>query len=381
MVEPVDLDVHVDDLEAAEAAILELGASKHHHQPETTFRVFLDPAGLPSASAQGLHKGGRAPCTPSDAETHPSHPRGLPGRLDRCRPPTDPLPMITPSRIVHTKRRLRPDGSRPPSGRSCHTDAASFVSEISIRRAGPCSHAARRRPSVNVSSLFDVERPRLIRLAAGVLGDRHEAEDIVQKSWLRLSTVDADAIVNLPAWLTTVTTRLCLDRLRAKVPEPVDSTAYPYDGVSGGGLDPLAEVELADTVGVALHIVLETLTPSERVAFILHDTFSVEFDTVAQVLDTSPAAARKLASRARAKIADRLPEGPAAEWEVVDAFLDAARSGDFARLLHLLAPGVVVTADAAAVSAGTPARLEGRDAVASMFDGAARGALPWHPQR
>lgn len=229
---------------------------------------------------------------------------------------------------------------------------------------------------MNVSSLFDVERPRLIRLAAGVLGDRHEAEDIVQKSWLRLSTVDADAIVNLPAWLTTVTTRLCLDRLRAKVPEPVDSTAYPYDGVSGGGLDPLAEVELADTVGVALHIVLETLTPSERVAFILHDTFSVEFDTVAQVLDTSPAAARKLASRARAKIADRLPEGPAAEWEVVDAFLDAARSGDFARLLHLLAPGVVVTADAAAVSAGTPARLEGRDAVASMFDGAARGALP-----
>lgn len=133
---------------------------------------------------------------------------------------------------------------------------------------------------------------------------------------------------------------------------------------------------LADAVGVALNVVLESLSPSERVAFILHDTFGVEFGLIADVLDSSPVAVRKHASRARAKIGARLPGGPPADWEVVDAFLDAARGGDFARLLHLLAPGVVVSADADAIAAGTPARIEGRDAVAAMFDGSARAALP-----
>lgn len=230
---------------------------------------------------------------------------------------------------------------------------------------------------MELSEQFEAERKRLVRLAAGVLGDRHEAEDVVQLAWLRLQGVDPDTIQSLPAWLTTVTTRLCLDRLRARLPEPVDPTAYGMDAeATGTGLDPLEEVALADTVGVALHVVLECLSPSERVAFILHDTFGVEFATIARVLDSSPAAVRKLASRARAKIGARLPDGPAADWEVVDAFLDAARGGDFARLLHLLAPDVVVTADPAAVATGTPARLEGRDAVAAMFDGAAKAALP-----
>jgi len=192
-----------------------------------------------------------------------------------------------------------------------------------------------------------------------------------------LHGADASEIRNLPAWLTTVTTRLCLDRLRAKVPEPADLAAYGEEvGVSGSGLDPLEEVTLAESVGVALNVVLAFLSPSERVAFILHDTFGVEFATVAGVLDSSPTAVRKLASRARAKIGVRLPVGPPADWEVVDAFLEAAKGGDFARLLHLLAPGVVVTADPAAIAVGTPARLEGRDAVAARFDGGASAALP-----
>lgn len=227
------------------------------------------------------------------------------------------------------------------------------------------------------SGQFEDERPRLVRIAAGILGDRHEAEDVVQLAWLRLQGAEAEQIRSLPAWLTTVTTRLCLDRLRVRVPEPVDPSAVGEgELVSGSGLDPLEEVALADSVGVALNVVLESLSPSERVAFILHDTFGVEFSTVARVLDSSPAAARKLASRARAKIGARLPDGPPADWEVVDAFLDAAKGGDFARLLHLLAPDVVVSADAAAISTGTPARLEGREAVAGMFDGGASAALP-----
>lgn len=224
---------------------------------------------------------------------------------------------------------------------------------------------------------FEAERTRLVRIAAGLLGDRHEAEDIVQLAWLRLQSSDGQEIRNLPAWLTTVTTRLCLDRLRSRIPEPVDHTAYgALEAVPETGLDPFEEVALADAVGVALNVVLESLSPSERVTFILHDTFGVEFGLIADVLDSSPVAVRKHASRARAKIGARLPGGPPADWEVVDAFLDAARGGDFARLLHLLAPGVVVSADADAIAAGTPARIEGRDAVAAMFDGSARAALP-----
>lgn len=153
-------------------------------------------------------------------------------------------------------------------------------------------------------------------------------------------------------------------------------TAYGQDEVPESGLDPLAEVAFADTVGVALNVVLESLSPSERVAFILHDMFGVEFTAVASVLDSTPVASRKLASRARTKIGARLPDGPPADWEVVDAFLVAAKSRDFARLFDLLGPDVVVSADAVAIAEGTPERLEGREAVAVMFDGGARAACP-----
>jgi len=169
-----------------------------------------------------------------------------------------------------------------------------------------------------------------------------------------------------------VTTRLCLDRLRAKVPEPAEEDV----SAAAAGGDPADELALADTVGLALQIVLDRLTPAERVAFVLHDSFGFEFPTIATMLETTPAAARKLASRARGKIVQPAPEDALAQWEVVDAFLSASRGGDLSRLLDLLAPDVVVTGDAAAVAMGTPGRIEGRQDVAEFFNGAAKAALP-----
>jgi RNA polymerase sigma-70 factor (ECF subfamily) len=206
-------------------------------------------------------------------------------------------------------------------------------------------------------------------MAGRLLGDPVEAQDVVQQAWLRLHGTDAH-IESLPAWLTTVTTRLCLDRLRSRTPVPTDD--LEPDDVVG---DPADDVALADTVGLALHVVLDRLSPRERVAFVLHDTFGFEFPTIAAVLDTTPAAARKLASRARAKVAQPQPEDRLADWEVVDAFMAAARNGEFERLLQLLAPDAAVTADDAALLVGTPASIEGRDAVAAFFSGSARSAL------
>ncbi|MFN3600665.1 MAG: sigma factor-like helix-turn-helix DNA-binding protein [Dietzia sp.] len=164
---------------------------------------------------------------------------------------------------------------------------------------------------------------------------------------------------------------MCLDRLKAAVPEPHE----PTDRV-GTYPDPAEEVALADSVGSALHLVLDRLTPAERVALVLHDSFAVDFATIAAILDCTPAAARKHASRARSKVAAP-PDGQgSADWHVVDAFLSAARDGEFSRLLALLAPDVVVAGDPVAVGLGTPARIEGRGAVAEFFDGAAAAALP-----
>jgi RNA polymerase sigma factor (sigma-70 family) len=228
---------------------------------------------------------------------------------------------------------------------------------------------------------FEAERPRLLALAARVLADHAEAEDVVQQAWLRLdraTTRDGTDIENLPAWLTTVTTRLCLDRLRARTPVPVDDLDRLDDGGEVWGEqpgDPAHDVALADTVGVALQAVIDRLSPRERVAFVLHDSFGFEFATIAAVLDTTPAAARKLASRARAKVAQPAAEDALADWEVVDAFMAAARGGDLDRLLQLLAPDAVVGADEAAVLAGTPASIEGRGEVAAFFNGSAQSAL------
>jgi len=223
---------------------------------------------------------------------------------------------------------------------------------------------------VEVTDQFISERPRLIGLSTRILSDSSEAEDVVQQAWMRLNGTDAD-IDNLPAWLTTTTVRLCLDRLRQRVPLPQDELEE-----AEAACDPADEVALADSVGVALQIVLDRLTPNERVAFVLHDSFGFTFSTIAALLATTPAAARKLASRARAKVQQSGTGERPADWQVVDAFLSAAREGDFAELLRLLAPNAALSADAAAIRAGTPTRIEGRQAVADFFNGAAKAALP-----
>jgi RNA polymerase sigma-70 factor (ECF subfamily) len=224
--------------------------------------------------------------------------------------------------------------------------------------------------AVDQTDMFEAERPRLLRIANRVLGDHAEAEDVVQQAWLRLHLTDAE-IESPPAWLTTVTTRLCLDRLRSRTPVPVDDVETEITGD-----DPADDAALADTVGLALHVVLDRLSPRERVAFVLHDSFGFEFPTIAAVLDTTPAAARKLASRARAKVTQPRPEDCLADWEVVDAFMAAAKNGDFDRLLRLLAPDAAVTADDAAILIGTPRHIEGRDEVATFFNGSAQAAFP-----
>lgn len=217
---------------------------------------------------------------------------------------------------------------------------------------------------------FDVERPRLTRMAAGILHDHGEAEDIVQQAWLRLNSTDAD-IDNLPAWLTTVTSRLCLDRLRARIP----AAAEMIDDEPSADPDPAEHAALADSVGVALGVVLERLSPAERVAFVMHDSFGFEFGVIAAALDVTPAAARKLASRARARVRQPATEDALSDWAIVDAFMSAAREGDFERLLALLAPDAVVTADEAAATVGTPTRIDGRQSIAEFFNGSAAAAL------
>ncbi|MGF0226588.1 sigma-70 family RNA polymerase sigma factor [Dietzia natronolimnaea] len=226
---------------------------------------------------------------------------------------------------------------------------------------------------MDLTGEFERERPRLTRIAARVLGDPAEAEDAVQQAWLRLARTDAAAVDNLQGWLTTVVTRVCLDRLKAAVPVPVPE--YEPDR-PGADPDPAEEVALAESVGSALHLVLDRLSPAERVALVLHDSFAVDFATIAGILDCTPAAARKHASRARSKVAAPPGGQGTADWDVVDAFLAAARDGEFSRLLGLLAPDVVVAGDPVAVGLGTPARIEGRDAVAEFFNGAAAAALP-----
>ncbi len=221
---------------------------------------------------------------------------------------------------------------------------------------------------------FEGERGRLTNIAARILGDRHEAEDVVQLAWIRLHE-NATPLDSAAAWLTTVTTRLCLDRLRARIPEPVD-TADVRDAAASPEPGPEDMALHRESVGQALHVVVDRLTPNERVAWVLHESFGFDFDAIGEILDRTPSAARKLASRARAKVADAERGGPVTDQHVVDAFMAAARGSDLMRLLALLAPGATVSADAAAIAAGTPTRIEGREAVAGFFNGSAHAALP-----
>ncbi|MCA1647471.1 MAG: sigma-70 family RNA polymerase sigma factor [Chloroflexi bacterium] len=227
---------------------------------------------------------------------------------------------------------------------------------------------------------FEQHRTHLRAVAYRMLGSPSEAEDAVQESWLRLSRSDSVRVENLGGWLTTVVARVCLDMLRARKSrreEPLDSDETDRVESRGHGVDPEHEALRADAVGLALLVVLETLAPAERLAFVLHDMFAMSFNEIAPIVERSPAAARQLASRARRRVqgANREPEANLArQREVVDAFLAASRGGDFEALLALLDPEVVLRADLAAVQTGAAREVRGARAVAAQFSGRARFA-------
>jgi RNA polymerase sigma-70 factor (ECF subfamily) len=214
-----------------------------------------------------------------------------------------------------------------------------------------------------------------------MLGSQSEADDAVQEAWLRLSRSDAETIENLGGWLTTVVSRVSLDMLRSRASRREEqSESHDVHGISVvAGDDPEHEAVLADSVGSALLVVLETLSPAERLAFVLHDMFAVPFDEIGAIVGRSTNAAKQLASRARQKVqgSDPVTEAdPVRQRQVVDAFLSAARNGEFDALVALLDPGIVLTADATAVRMGSPEELRGPAAVAGMFSGRALGAEP-----
>jgi RNA polymerase sigma-70 factor (ECF subfamily) len=200
---------------------------------------------------------------------------------------------------------------------------------------------------------FEENRPRLRGLAYRMLGSLSEAEDAVQEAWLRLDRSDAPGIENLAGWLTTVVSRVCLDMLRSRSSrreEPMRSHALDARVVGGPSADPESEAALADAVGVALLVVLETLTPAERLAFVLHDLLGAPFEEIGAILGRSPSAARQLASRARRRVRGSRPAslGRTRQREVVEAFLRAAHGGDLEGLLRVLDPDAVIHIDAAA---------------------------------
>jgi RNA polymerase sigma-70 factor (ECF subfamily) len=218
---------------------------------------------------------------------------------------------------------------------------------------------------------FDRARDHLRAVAYRMLGSIDEADDAVQETWLRVSRVDTTGIANLPGWLTTVVSRVCLDMLRARQrrrEESTDPAVLDPAPAGDGTADPAEEAVLADSVGLALLVVLDRLGPAERVAFVLHDLFAVPFDEIAPIVGRTPVAAKKLASRARHRVHGS-PAVPAADLArrraVVEAFLAAARAGDLAALLAVLDPDVVRRADRAALRPGDPAVLRGAGPVAA----------------
>ncbi|MBV9231442.1 MAG: sigma-70 family RNA polymerase sigma factor [Chloroflexi bacterium] len=217
---------------------------------------------------------------------------------------------------------------------------------------------------------FEARRPRLLAVAYRILGSLPEAEDAIQEAWLHLSRSDISNIANPGGWLTTVVARVCLTMLHAREARREESLEVSVPApitAREGGNDPEEEAELADSVGIALLVVLDTLSPAERLAFVLHDIFAVPFKEIANIVECSPTAARQLASRARRRVrgASRGADADlAASREVVDAFLAAAREGDFDALLAVLDPQVVVRPDHAAVSRGWAREICGALAVA-----------------
>lgn len=227
---------------------------------------------------------------------------------------------------------------------------------------------------------FESDRGRLRGVAYRMLGSLNEADDAVQEAWLRLSRANADQVENLGGWLTTVVARVCLDMLRARKSRREDPLDERTPQITAGGgapaADPEQEVLLADAVGLAMLVVLEALDPAERTAFVLHDMFAVPFDDIARIVDRSPEAARQLASRARRRVhGSTVAEADLARRrQVVDAFLAAARGGNFEALLDILHADVVMHTDG---PAATPTEIRGAATLARRaIAGGARAARP-----
>jgi len=225
---------------------------------------------------------------------------------------------------------------------------------------------------------FEENRPHLRAVAYRVLGSPSEADDAVQEAWLRFSRSGTDQVENLGGWLITIVARVSLNMLQSRMSRREESMDPPaIDQAHEAGTDPEHEAVLADSVGLALLVVLDTLTPAERLAFVLHDMFAVPFDEIAPIVERSPAAARQLASRARRRVqqSDAVPEAAAARrQEIVGAFLAASRGGDFEALLAMLDPDIVLRADAVAAQMGASGEVRGALAVAGTFSGRAAAA-------
>ena len=216
---------------------------------------------------------------------------------------------------------------------------------------------------------FEQHRAHLRAVAYRMLGSASEAEDAVQESWIRLSRTDVSDVENLRAWLTTVVARVCLDMLRTRTSRREDSldTHVPDPVITRADGDPESEAMRVDSVGLALLVVLETLEPAERLAFVLHDVFGMSFDEIAPIVDRSAVAARQLASRARRRVQSKAPKADALPQQrrVIDAFMAAARNGDFEGLVAVLDPDIVLRADGGAL-AGLSRVVRGAREVASQ---------------
>jgi RNA polymerase sigma-70 factor (ECF subfamily) len=239
---------------------------------------------------------------------------------------------------------------------------------------------------------FEANRAQLRAVAYRMLGSAPEADDVVQEAWVRVSRSDHESVDNLSAWMTTVVSRLCLDVLRTRrarreepIGDQVQESRLPLTQGHVSSVDPEDELLLADSLGPALMVVLDSLAPAERLALVLHDMFAVPFDEIGPIVGRSPVAARQLASRARRRVQGSTASagaGPAREREIVSAFLAASRGGDFEALVRLLDPDVVLRADRHAVEAaaanearGAPAlasEVRGPGEVAGVFSGRAR---------
>ncbi|MCU7728796.1 sigma-70 family RNA polymerase sigma factor [Actinoplanes sp. KI2] len=219
---------------------------------------------------------------------------------------------------------------------------------------------------VVLAERFEANRPRLRAVALRMLGNTAEADDAVQEAWLRLSRTGGDDVANLSAWLTTVVGRVCLDMLRTRTARREDECPAEPPATE---VTPEEQAMLADSVGLALLVVLDTLTPAERLAFVLHDLFAVSFEEIAPVVGRSPDATRQLASRARRRVRTTPNVGTPADRRLVDAFIEASRGGDLGTLLTLLDPDVEIRI-------GPVSQQRGAGVVARFFNGRAQGARP-----